>query len=66
MLNIYSDFLDSNIQCGDFFLDDLDFINFQEFEIPCTKELVLTLTERDTASNDVSSIRIPCTLEGSF
>lgn len=47
MLSIYSDFYGSNIQCGYYYFKPTTFLNFLDLEIPCKKELILTLTEND-------------------
>lgn len=44
-ISIYSDYYADTIDCKDFYINDQNFIVFNELEIPCNKEIVVTLVE---------------------
>ena len=65
-LSIYSDFLNSTVYCGTFYMDNLGKVDFDGLEIPCNSELVITLFDSDTFSNDVNSVRVNCSANGNY
>lgn len=61
---IYSDVLKQMVVCGSYDLDNLGIINFNNLKIPCIKEIIVTLFEKDTSQSDSYTVRISCENDG--
>jgi hypothetical protein len=67
VIGIYSDYLDRMIVCGQYDMTSLEFLDLKHLEIPCTKEIIITLTERDTTGyDDTHTIIVSCSTVGQF
>jgi hypothetical protein len=69
VIGIYSDYLDRMIVCGQYNMTSFDFLDLKRLEIPCTKEIIITLTEldRDLLSyDDTHTVIVSCATVGQF
>lgn len=65
-VSIYSDFYQRNIQCQGFNLVNNGFISFNDLDIPCVEEVLVTVTMEsvDKSRRESSyTVRIPCDRE---
>ncbi len=60
MLQIYSDALDESLLCGIYLFDPLSFLAFNELEIPCSQEVIITIVELDSKDSESYTARIHC------
>lgn len=60
MIRVYSDFWKENFVCGTFQVNTIDFVNFADLEVPCDKEIIVTLIDRDSQDQDFMNVRIQC------
>lgn len=51
-------------QCGLFTVQPLDFISFNNLDIPCKEEVIISILELDSKESDSYTIRIPCLAVG--
>eukprot|EP00347_Sterkiella_histriomuscorum_P011071 403373863 len=63
-LSIYSDYYGKIFTCGEFKMDSNRYIVFNDLEVPCVEEIVVTLLEYDEKYSDSNSLRIKCSTIG--
>eukprot|EP00347_Sterkiella_histriomuscorum_P013012 403366351 len=59
-INVYSDFYKRTITCGMYQMDNNMYLVLNDFEVPCSDELIITITEKDKATNDSATLRLNC------
>lgn len=59
-ISIYSDYYGFNIQCTPFTIVDGSFISFNDLEVPCVDEILVSVVENGATTNQVYTVRVPC------